>query len=571
MKINSIIALTVALSGTLLAMGPSVRVAERPKSPFKILYNNDLTHIRSTESPYRKGDQEFNIEMLKASVDETVKAGCDVHMLSPLLTYVPAWKSKIYPIKEHVEWLKSKYPKVKIADYVKCLAEGTDIVGVYVEYCRKEGIAPFITVRVNDWHGQEWVGSGENTEMDWFNPGALDKWRGTHPQYRMAPVAEQQAVESTLTDNRKNDLRRPGLAEVLRNQRVMNWRFDPVRERMLGFIKEICEGYDIEGLELDFMRHYMLFDDKLPSAERQKIVIDFVQRVRQMLDETARNGQYRWLCVRVPAYLSCLDSLGLDYQAMAGAGVDMFNLSANYYTVQQTDFEIIKKMLPSNKAVYIEMTQTTSKDQDVIRRGDNSAYTFRFTTPQQLWTTAHLGYNRGASGVSLFNFQYYREYGDRRPGSFQKPPFEAIRKLADPDALAQESMDYFIGNSQNNNLLGYEAMIPSVLSEGEMAEFLMDIAPPEKKIGETCRLRLQFKYPLSGQTFEVRFNGKLLNPIDDISEPFGGYNPVLTGNADTLRAWEIPSDFILDAVASIEVTQLSGKVSHLNFLDLEIK
>jgi hypothetical protein len=69
----------------------------------------------------------------------------------------------------------------------------------------------------------------------------------------------------------------------------------------------------------------------------------------------------------------------------------------------------------------------------------------------------------------------------------------------------------------------------------------------------------------------VRFNKKVVEPIEDISEPFGMYNPVLTGDQTTLRAFRIPSRLVLDGYSTLEVTLLSGDVVHLNYVDLEIK
>ncbi|MGE4489436.1 MAG: hypothetical protein AB7E95_07835, partial [Kiritimatiellales bacterium] len=212
-----------------------------PSSPFRVLYNSDLTHIRTCISPYYKAGEEFNIDMLKASIDEAADAGCDAHMLAPLFTYVPAWKSKIYPIEEHIEWLKSRFPGIEISDYLKCLAEGTDIVGVYVDRCKEKGIAPFISVRINDWHTREWIGCPPDTKLNWYPPHGLDKWRSTHPEYWVADAEERAAAESLLTDDRKADFRRYSeLSGILRDQRTLNWRYDAVRERMFGFIREIC-------------------------------------------------------------------------------------------------------------------------------------------------------------------------------------------------------------------------------------------------------------------------------------------------------------------------------------------
>ena len=63
----------------------------------------------------------------------------------------------------------------------------------------------------------------------------------------------------------------------------------------------------------------------------------FIRRVRKVLDETSRGGKRRWLCARVPCYVSGFDPLGIDLRAWADAGLDMVNLSPSFFAVQQTD------------------------------------------------------------------------------------------------------------------------------------------------------------------------------------------------------------------------------------------
>ena len=58
------------------------------------------------------------------------------------------------------------------------------------------------------------------------------------------------------------------------------------------------------------------------------------------------------------------------------------------------------------------------------------------TSDAQFYTTAHLAYERGADGLSFFNFVYYREHGGSERGPFNEPPFHVFNHMDDPAWLA---------------------------------------------------------------------------------------------------------------------------------------
>ena len=140
---------------------------------------------------------------------------------------------------------------------------------------------------------------------------------------------------------------------------VLNWAIPAVRDYKFSFIREICENYDIAGLELDFMRHISYFRvAETTFAERSRIMTGFIARTRKLLNETARGGKRRWLCARVPCYLRDHDKLGIDLAAMADAGLEMVNLSGYFRTIVQNDFTKIRGLIPS-LVLYQELTQCT--------------------------------------------------------------------------------------------------------------------------------------------------------------------------------------------------------------------
>src|SRR5690554_2631330 len=88
---------------------PAVSLHARPQAPFKVLFSNDFTNTINCTNPYHGGvHSPWTVDALEGSVKETSGIGVDVHMLQPAHTWVPWWKSSIYPMQEHYRWWKSR-------------------------------------------------------------------------------------------------------------------------------------------------------------------------------------------------------------------------------------------------------------------------------------------------------------------------------------------------------------------------------------------------------------------------------------------------------------------------------
>jgi hypothetical protein len=143
------------------------------KSPFRVLYSNDTVHTVSCVSPYHAKGEPFSQRLLEASVDETADTGIDAHLLQPGLTMVPWWKSRQYPYAEHIRWYEQTYSRnVRENPYARYMIEGGDMVGAFVARCRARGVAPFVSLRLNDSHGKEFVdtpGGGDIPEIPGYS------------------------------------------------------------------------------------------------------------------------------------------------------------------------------------------------------------------------------------------------------------------------------------------------------------------------------------------------------------------------------------------------------------------
>jgi len=531
-------ALGLSCPALLAAAGPA-----RSKPPFRVLYSNDTTNILTCTSPYHKKGEAFRPEMLDASVDEVADMGVDAHLLQPGLGWAPWWQSKVCPPAEHYRWLRQTYgvEPDSVGGYVLA---GGDLVERFIRRCRLRRVAPFISLRLNDGHHKEWAVAKKGSKIPLGAGQGLCRFYCEHPEYRLGP-------------------------DILDwTQRVQNWAIAEVRGYKLAFIRELCENYDLEGFELDFLRIYSFFQlDKTTSRQRREIITSFVRQVRELLDRTARGGRRRWLCARVPCYLAAFDPLGLDLPALVAAGLDMVNVSASYFTVQQSDFAAIRRLTPRPAAVYRETCHTTWNGPKIGKGYD--AFPFRRTTPEQHYTAAHLAYARGGDGTSAFNFVYYREHGGAGRGPFNEPPFQVFRHLGDPAWLARQPQHYFLSSGWGNPFVK-PSLLPRKIAVGATAAFELDLAPPSGGWKKGGRLRLQTLEPLANRGLAVKLNGTPLGESDDVSEPYPNPYPPLLGAAETLRAWRVPAELLRDGMNRVEVMLNSGAAMKLAFLDLAV-
>ncbi len=526
--------------GALLAGVACGRAASVAKAPFRVLYSNDTTNTSGCTSPWHAKGEPFRPQMLEASVDE-VAGLVDAHFLQPGLGEVPMWPSKVLPLDEHYRWIKDTYGQEPDI-FGRYVLGGGDVVRIFLDRCRLRGQAAFISVRLNDAHHKEWV-NAKPGEKSGSVAMSVTKFYRDHPEYRIGPKL--------------------GSAQF----QVLNWAIPEVPARKLALIVELCENYDLDGLELDFMRFYSFFPrDKMTGEQRRAIMTGFVRKVRSVLDRTAREGRRRWLCARVPGFLSALDPLGLDLAALAAAGLDMVNLSVSYFTAQHMEVAAIRALVPQT-ALYVEMCHSTWNGPKLTAGYD--VFPFRRATVEQLATTAHLASARGADGVSLFNFAYHREHGGVGRGPFNEPPFEILPRLADREWLAKQPQHWFLGPGWENPF-AKPAVLPRKLEAGQTTAFTLDLAPPAGGWKKDGRLRVQTLEPMSEKHLAVTLNGVALTTVADISEPFPNPYPPMLGAPEALLAWLVPARMLRDGGNRVEVTRPVGESVNLAFVDLAV-
>ena len=365
-------------------------------------------------------------EYVESFVAEVAHRGVDAFFCCPSMLRRALWPSKIDTHWEdeapHIvepanpyEWEWDQKLYFRMRRYM--LSGGKPIQELY-DASRREGLRFFFTYRMNDCHYLE-----KSTSP------LLDKFWRDHPELR---IGDYGGVHPNM---------HPQLANLLQN-----YMHPEVRQHYLGILEELVANFDIDGLELDFMRKPCLVP--LPQVdEGREVITEFVRDVRNLLDRFGlQRGKDLPLCVRVPHDVQSCYDLAMDVVRWDAENlVQMVNVSTSFLTnMYALDIRGFRDAL-KNARVYGELHYPVAYG----KKWPNYGRKFlRNTTAHQYETAAYYLMNRGADGVSLFNFVGSRqhEFNDPRARTYPgaEPPLAALDHLGDLNYLETAPKHYFV-------------------------------------------------------------------------------------------------------------------------------
>ncbi len=166
-----------------------------------------------------------------------------------------------------------------------------------------------------------------------------------------------------------------------------NFAFAEVRDYMETVICETFERFDVDGVEMDFMRHPGWFRVEEARANAY-LMTDLLRRVRARLLRTAdRRGRRQWSIVRVPPTLADSLRTGLDVEEWMRSGlVDIVVVGGGFIPFETPVDEFVTAAAGTGCLIYgcIEAT--------------------RYIDDRHLRGLASRWYDDGSDGVYLYNF-----------------------------------------------------------------------------------------------------------------------------------------------------------------------
>ena len=106
----------------------------------------------------------------------------------------------------------------------------------------------------------------------------------------------------------------------------VNYEEPGVREYVFRLSQEVCQDYDIDGMEFDFFRHPNFFKNSGPgvavSQAQCDLITDLLRKIRGMADaEGQKRGRAILIAVKAPDSLGYAKAVGLDIERWLSDGL----------------------------------------------------------------------------------------------------------------------------------------------------------------------------------------------------------------------------------------------------------
>ena len=218
---------------------------------------------------------------------------------------------------------------------------------------------------------------------------------------------------------------------------AFDFTYEEVRNWYAGLMEEIVRRFDVDGLELNFIRHEHCFP-AATARERCPIMTGFLRRIREILDAGSTNrGRKLWLGVRVPQTLEECLGLGYDVPTWIKAGlIDYVAPCDFFYSDFNARYEEFAELTRSSDCMLFPAIHPVLCETDDVG----------LMRPENYRAIARNMYAAGADGLSTFNYMYHWSCrgGFVYPGSHAGYPLALawLRELRDPERLAEGPRHY---------------------------------------------------------------------------------------------------------------------------------
>ena len=252
--------------------------------------------------------------------------------------------------------------------------EGKDVLQLSLEFCKSHNLEFLWTLRMNDVH-------------DIFEVRNRCRFKQDNPH---VVLGRPGAIHYPHTDHRHY-------------WSVLDFAQEAVRNRRLGVIKDVLAQYDVDGIDLDFMRHPLFFDSvrhgKPASGAELDIMTGLVRKVRQqVLAASDRRGRPLLLSVRTPVTVELCNHVGLDIETWLAEGlIDVLVIGCGYMPLTMPAKALIDLSHKHNVPAYPCISHSGLKPPHAI--------------PVAWRASASNLFADGADGVLTFNLEYSVDRG----------------------------------------------------------------------------------------------------------------------------------------------------------------
>lgn len=458
--------------------------AQNRNPKHRMLYNNDGTDIMGN---YYYGSRPTSIDDVKSYVDRIVGTPVTTFLIctGALIPYHKSNYDRAFGDGEDKRLLNrlSQRPedsaqnammKIYKTNFKILDEQGTDIVGICVDRAKEKGLEAFISIRMNDLHF--------NDTAEYF-PSVKSEFWLSHPEYWMGDHPGWHAGGA------------------------YNFANKAVRDHKLDLMKEECTKYNVDGMELDFMRFFDLFPYER-GREYLDVMTNWMKEIRNSVNQIAKKKKTKiLLSVRIPPRNElCLDK-GLDVKKWLKLNlIDFITVGPHW---------ICDPNLPVAKF----RKELGNPDIPIYATLDDGQFQPRETRSNGMYRgTAANYYAQGADGLYFFNYFFtdkeqkqlseIKKNDDAFYVTIKEP--EQLKVLGSAKSLKATNKLYALSDGSQETSYLHETPFPIFMSAWEEYKVKMNI--PEDFSGNKPEMVTLFLRGTKDSKFQVKLNGTFLDP-----------------------------------------------------------
>ena len=233
-------------------------------------------------------------------------------------------------------------------------------------------------------------------------------------------------------------------------ERQWDYTRPEVRNRVYALLEEAYMDYDVDGVELDFMRHPSFFP-KAQVKEGSDLLNGLMSRLRRLADQAAeKKGRSQGLAVRVPSHEPACGEIGLDWRTWVQEGwVDVLTASCFHSAEQEAELApFVEGCRDSRTLVYWCVESTPGfPNAEIHRTLLWGVYGGQPTGPgRDHYRAMALGaYEQGVDGLYFFNTHFAFERLDTHPEA------GFLGELQDPELLRSRDQTYLVSRQTHDS------------------------------------------------------------------------------------------------------------------------
>jgi len=375
------------------------------------------------------------------------------------------------------------------------LDQETDGLRLSTEFARKHGLETIWTLRMNDIH-------------DAWTPQFLSEWKQRDPT----------RIMSTLKQTQKFQDRR-------RLWSLVDFEHPDVEPRLLEIIEEVLQNYDVDGVDLDFLRAPIYFRTSYqgqPVTEPQRHTLTrLVKRIRDIvLKQSVAQGRPFLLSARVPSTVALCHGIGIDIRAwLEEQLLDVMTLGGGYVTFDVPVAELIALGHQYGLPVYPCLSQSGLMQRPPRGTTEKQPPEAWFGAASRLWSEQ-------ADGIYTFNLfpgpgtEHDRQYAE-----------QVLSTIGSPEKLGSSTIQYAISDAGwwmpshywSKDAADFSAALPLPLKPGEYTRTYMTV-PEDLRgadISVTAEVRVDFAGLSQDSQPEILFGSANFGPQSSGTELAG--------------------------------------------------